>query len=385
MEWVIGGLPGVIPQDVYYPFLLGGSGIFFSRPALQRLFNYSPEVPDESLDPYREHYDCYDISALRLHLAWETRDFIKTKNLTCACDVSISYYVWKLGMSLLCLPQLFSCNFGNEIRLGCRLMMPQKVAINHFMTRDMMKFYRYHSRTMSDTQIYIMSRYDKTYLTPSNINFHLPILRQYASGCTVIAEYGTQLDHSIWAFLYAFTSYIQPNIKDKDSVYVTPLNIGRLYCVNTVEPYVLQSVKDVAESANVTLKFIKGNSTKVILPEKVELLFIDTFHVYGHLKRELSHNHLNVRKYIIMNNTEIDGEYGEAIRCKLDLRHLVEIYDYPPEEIMLGIYPAIEEFLSEHREWSICYETTDNNGLIIIHRNPDQINNTADTISATCL
>ena len=40
----------------------------------------------------------------------------------------------------------------------------------------------------------------------------------------------------------------------------------------------------------------------------VDLLFIDTFHVYGQLKRELARFEGQVRRYIAMHDTEVDAE-----------------------------------------------------------------------------
>ncbi len=49
---------------------------------------------------------------------------------------------------------------------------------------------------------------------------------------------------------------------------------------------------------SITLEFIEGNDLHVDLGEGVDLLFIDTWHVYPQLKRELEIHSPKVRKCI---------------------------------------------------------------------------------------
>ena len=44
------------------------------------------------------------------------------------------------------------------------------------------------------------------------------------------------------------------------------------------------------------------------------MVFIDTWHVYGQLKRELERYKNESRKYLVMHDTTVDGIYGEEIR-----------------------------------------------------------------------
>lgn len=60
-------------------------------------------------------------------------------------------------------------------------------------------------------------------------------------------------------------------------------------------------------------------SATTALPWQVDLLFIDTWHVYGHLKRELALHAPRVRKYIAMHDTTIDWEVGESIRMEYNI------------------------------------------------------------------
>jgi hypothetical protein len=345
---VLGGTPGVVPQDLYYPFLLGGCGIFLSYPALEKLLNYEKDVQISNV--YELNYTKLEVNALKLHQYWVERDIIKLKNLQMASDVALSYYLWQLNIPFVCMNDLFVSNYRNDDKLVNRLLIPRNVAINHFMDRPMMIEYEGLSKTFNDAQIYIREQYYKFWMAPSDINEHLITLLKYASECDTIAECSHGESISIWAFLHG--------LRDHGSFY---------YISNTVS-YYLQSILDTAENAGIKMVYRRANSATFELPESIDLLFIDTFHVYGHLKRELEQHHTNVKKYIVMHDTYVDGLDGEAIRCNFNIKSLSEQYNYSIDEIMRGVRPAIDEFLEKHEEWEICYDVENNNGLVILKR-----------------
>jgi hypothetical protein len=98
------------------------------------------------------------------------------------------------------------------------------------------------------------------------------------------------------------------------------------------------------------------------------MLFIDTWHVYGHLKRELAHWHAHVHKYILLHDTTIDEVHGESIRGRHDTAAESRESGYPEDEIRKGLGPAINEFLAAHPEWVIEKKYTHNNGLTVLAR-----------------
>ena len=98
------------------------------------------------------------------------------------------------------------------------------------------------------------------------------------------------------------------------------------------------------------------------------MLFIDTWHVYGHLKRELAHWHAYVKKYILMHDTTVDEIRGESLRVGANIAQQVIDSGYPEEEIRMGLGPAIAEFLEEHPEWVVEKKYTNNNGLTVLAR-----------------
>ncbi len=130
----------------------------------------------------------------------------------------------------------------------------------------------------------------------------------------------------------------------------------------------IQVLRDDCQQAGINYKFIRGDSTKVDI-DQTDILFIDTWHVYGHLKRELARHHSKVRKFIMMHDTTIDEVYGESIRLRWDTNHQSKASGYPEEEIRKGLGPAISEFLNDHQEeWVLDKKFTNNNGLTILKR-----------------
>ena len=99
-----------------------------------------------------------------------------------------------------------------------------------------------------------------------------------------------------------------------------------------------------------------------------DLLFIDTWHVYGHLKRELARWHGSVGKFIILHDTTVDEVWGETLRMGMNQYQQSAESGIPVEEITRGLWPAVTEFLNDHPEWKIDLRLTNNNGLTILRR-----------------
>ena len=212
----------------------------------------------------------------------------------------------------------------------------------------------------------IQKKYELLCRTPCDINEHLPTLAKYASECSVIAEMGVSTIRSTWAFLKGLSE---------------TSGTKELFCVD-IEDIFMGFVAHQASDAGIKLTFIKENSATVNFGKPVDLLFIDTWHVYGHLKRELAHHHANVRKYIILHDTEGDELLGETVRFWCDfepdggnsrslkayVKRMADKMGYTEDESARGLRPALEEFLNDHPEWGIHEVFTNNNGLTILKR-----------------
>ena len=190
---------------------------------------------------------------------------------------------------------------------------------------------------MSD---FIDQRYTDLCNVVSDINEHLPTLKRYAEECERITEMGTRTVVSTWAFLSA-----RPK---------------KLVCIDIadcpIEPAQWEAMK-----LGIDFKFIKADSGDPNFQiEETDLLLIDTWHCYDHMKKELKLHPQHVNKYLIFHDTTLYADNPETV----DYESLIGP-DFTPK----GIWPAIEEFLAEHTEWTIAEKFENNNGLTVLNRN----------------
>jgi hypothetical protein len=185
-----------------------------------------------------------------------------------------------------------------------------------------------------------------------DIDEHLPTLYDYASRCNVVVECGVRWPISS----YAFARGLKGNPK------------GKFYMIdidNKTEP--INEFLTLAKNEGVDAEFIHASDI-ACPPIETDLLFIDTWHVYGQLKRELAHWHASVRSYIIMHDTTVDGLLGETMRNGSNPEWQSRDSGIPVHEITKGLWPAIEEFLSDHPEWVLHARYKNCNGLTILKR-----------------
>ena len=189
--------------------------------------------------------------------------------------------------------------------------------------------------------------------TPSDINEHLPTLARYAEECSTVAEFGMRSVISTWALLYGLLK--------------SPGTNKRLLSLDLNYSPGIENVKNLCNHLCIDFFFIMGNDILYSL-EPTDLLFIDTWHIYGHLKRELEKHHSQVNKYILLNDTTVDAIVGETIRNGWDPVAQSKTCGYPIEEITKGLWPAVEEFLAAHPEWVLEHRYKNNNGLTVLKR-----------------
>jgi hypothetical protein len=197
----------------------------------------------------------------------------------------------------------------------------------------------------------IEHNYIRSAILTSDINEHIPTLRNYGEICSHITECGVRGVVSSWAFAAA--------LKGKSG--------GRLIQVDLDTNENVIQFGRIAREAGIDVTFYQQSDLECPI-EQTELLFIDTWHVYGHLKRELARWNSNVSKYIILHDTTVDGEYGETIRMNMNAEKQSKESGIPVEEICKGLWPAVTEFLEAHPEWILEKRYTNNNGLTILRR-----------------
>jgi hypothetical protein len=198
----------------------------------------------------------------------------------------------------------------------------------------------------------MLKKYQEKCRITSDINEHLPTLYEYTKKCDSVVECGVRNIVSS----YAFAAGLLGNINNS-YVLVDP------YKSNQIQPFL-----NLCSNEGINARFVEQSDLECPLVE-TDLLFIDTWHVYGHLKRELAYWHSSVKKYIIMHDTTVDEWYGENARFPCNINEQSVKSGIPVEEIIKGLWPAIEEFLKEHAEWKIEKRFTNNNGLTILTRN----------------
>jgi hypothetical protein len=209
---------------------------------------------------------------------------------------------------------------------------------------------------ITESQMSIDQLYLQSCQNYSDIYEHLPTLYQYGMECKSIVEFGVRDSaNSTRAFVKSLVDQSRYGTNNLSYIGVD------------IVPCKVDYIEQICKQNNIDYSFKIEDSAKVIIPE-TDLLFIDSWHIYGHLKRELENNHCKVRKYIIMHDTTVDADHGESIRCSFNIAQQSIETGYPISEITKGLWPAIEEFLQQHPEWKIKHRYTNNNGLTILER-----------------
>lgn len=175
----------------------------------------------------------------------------------------------------------------------------------------------------------------------SDINEHLHTLKKYSSQCDHITEMGVRNVVSTWAFLSG-------NPKKYVGIDILPCPI--------------QHAERLAKKQGIEFEFRQADTIQPDFSiEETDLLFIDTWHIYRQLSKELEMHHSKARKYIIMHDTTCFGTEDEG--------HWNEYSKLVGEKTQKqGLWIAIEEFLEEHPEWTLKERFTNNNGLTILAR-----------------
>jgi hypothetical protein len=170
--------------------------------------------------------------------------------------------------------------------------------------------------------------YRRAAATPSDINEHCGTLRELASQCETVVEFGMRHGVSTVALLAG-----QPRHLISVDLHSDPI-------VDVLS----------AHAGTTSFEFRLGSSLAIDIPN-CDLLFIDTRHTEAQLWGELSHHAGRVRRWIALHDTEVYGEFGE---------------DGEP-----GLLPALARFLQDHNGWRPVYHSRRNHGFTVISCEPD--------------
>lgn len=178
--------------------------------------------------------------------------------------------------------------------------------------------------------------------TGSDINEHLPTLFEYSKDCTSVFETGVRGVISSWANACGLLN----NNSDK-----------KILFLNDIQKCNISELLDKTKDLEINIKYKRCNNLDLKLDENFDMVFIDTWHVYGQLKRELAKFSKDTNKYIIMHDTTIDAIKGETIRNKWNAIEQSEKTRIP-----------VEEFLNSNSDWILEKRYTNNNGLTILKK-----------------
>jgi len=201
---------------------------------------------------------------------------------------------------------------------------------------------------------FIETKFNALCNTYLDINEHLPTLCNYAKECESIIECGVRGCVSSWAFAYGL-------LHNKSSI--------KKMLLNDIEPCdIKEFLTTTNEIKGLQVNYWWCSDLDLNITENVDLVFIDTLHVYGQLKRELDKFGKIANKYIIMHDTTVDEIDGECIRMGWDAEKMSKTTGFPEEELNKGLKFAINEFLYNNRDWVLHEVFINNNGLTILKK-----------------
>lgn len=194
----------------------------------------------------------------------------------------------------------------------------------------------------------IKLKFDHFSAIRSDINEHLPTLRDLAKECEHVTEMGVRDVVSTWAFLLGLAN----NSKEK--------KVLRSYDIH--KSVNIDLALNEAKANNIDMTFTEVDVLKTEI-EETDLLFIDTLHTYSQLKRELELHAKKAKKYLVFHDIVTYGRKPEPASWQTD--EIMKNYVQNDK----GILFAIEEFLKENLNWDIEKVYENNNGLLILKRN----------------
>ena len=171
----------------------------------------------------------------------------------------------------------------------------------------------------------------------NDIRDNMPMLKQYASMCNHVTEFGTRGGNSSAALLAGMPS--------------------RLVCYDVLPCLeAVNALNHAAQFKRVSFQFRQKSSLEADI-EITDMLFIDTIHTAVQVYAELTRHAHKVRKFLAFHDTttcgEVDGYYHEK---------------------PLGLLYGIGRYMWEHADkWLLVYKTDASNGLMVFARIEDTL------------
>ena len=217
----------------------------------------------------------------------------------------------------------------------------------------------------------------------SDIFEHLPTLCNYAKECESILLLSGDGNHAYWSMVHGLLhpstfktppkGAVMSEQGDADCAFkmhngVNNQQNNKKLILNAKYPYNVDELMNVTRHLKIDIQTIWKNSLDIDVSENIDMTFIDSWHIYGQMKRELDKFSPITNKYIIMHDTTVDEWEGETVRCGLNAEQQSRESGIPVDEIKKGVWFAIDEFLQSHPEWVLHERFTNNHGLTILKR-----------------
>jgi len=167
---------------------------------------------------------------------------------------------------------------------------------------------------------FLEDQYQAAVIRDSDINKHLPLLRDLGERCKTVVELGVRDGQSTRALLVTSAQLRSYDI-------VLDPSVERLF--------------EISRSAGNDHVYIEADDLKIELPE-VDMIFIDTDHTYDQLTQELRLHGNKAQKYLAFHDT------GEPFVNQL--------------------LPAIMVFLASNPHWRVMYHTRECHGFTVLER-----------------
>jgi FkbM family methyltransferase len=333
-----GGYRMIGNDNIYYHS--GGSGFILTNSVLSELYSQLYNLQNE----------------------WTTICSINNvQYLIPACDVLIGYYISKIpNIEIIKNENFHGCNYkgyANNNTFKCcgdKVNISEIIACHHMSLTDFDEYTNIlNKKVFKYNMDFVKNKFNQLCSNPSDINEHLPTLYKYATKCESVIELGVRGCVSSWAFTHGLLN----NNKSVKEIFL-----------NDLEKCDINELLNVGKNTDIKINYEWINDLKLEVHKNYDLTFIDTWHVYGQLKRELEKYSKVTNKYIIMHDTTVDEILGETIRNGWNAIEQSLVSGFPIEEINCGLWSAVEEFLQNNTDWVLKERYTNNNGLTILEK-----------------
>jgi hypothetical protein len=206
---------------------------------------------------------------------------------------------------------------------------------------------------------YIESLFVNLKSQKGDINEHLETLKNLASECNSVVEFGVRWMVSVIALAVSGCKELHAY----DTEHPAGFDHNRF-----------KELEDYCEKYDIYFEFNKSDVLEIDTIPECDMLFVDTFHTYSQLKCELFLFSSKVKKYIVIHDTTF---YEELDDCSItkeawfekykDNKKVCSLVNFESEKT--GLNKAIEEFLESNNEWKLFKKYTNNNGLTVLKRN----------------